>query len=73
MIVCCSILHKVINLKHVKYISDQAPEIMSCGSGPSTGGGWGGPAEIINLNVGGTKFSTSKQTLIAIPVRFFNY
>ncbi len=44
---------------------------MSCGSGPSTGGGWGGPAEIINLNVGGTKFSTSKQTLIAIPVSFF--
>jgi len=44
---------------------------MSCGSGPSTGGGWGGPAEIINLNVGGTKFSTSKQTLIATPDTFF--
>ena len=39
---------------------------MSCGSGGTSWGG--GPAEIINLNVGGTKFSTSKQTLIAIPV-----
>ena len=40
-----------------------------------SGGAGGTAGEIINLNVGGTKFSTSRQTLTAIPVsesRFFN-
>ena len=32
------------------------------------GAAGGGGGDIINLNVGGTKFSTSKQTLTAIPV-----
>ena len=33
-----------------------------------SGGAGGTAGEIINLNVGGTKFSTSRQTLTAIPV-----
>ncbi|XP_023321940.1 BTB/POZ domain-containing protein KCTD3 [Eurytemora carolleeae] len=34
-------------------------------------GGGGGGGEIINLNVGGTRFSTSRQTLTTIPDTFF--
>jgi len=32
---------------------------------------WGGGGEIVDLNVGGTKFSTSRQTLTAITDTFF--
>ncbi|XP_038617095.1 BTB/POZ domain-containing protein KCTD3 [Tachyglossus aculeatus] len=41
-------------------------------AGGSCGGAGAGSAEIVQLNVGGTRFSTSRQTLMWIPDSFFS-